>query len=61
MNEIIVSHKSQAETDLSITEGGEWIVEGDFGFIGDFATRSAAYAVANEFAAQAGATVQGNE
>lgn len=53
MADIIVSAAAHAVTEQSCWEDPkhQWIVEGDFGFLGSFAKRSDAYAHANEIAA----------
>lgn len=60
-SEIIVSAAEHAETAADLCEGKKWIVEGDFGFLGAFDSRSEAYRVANDYAEQANAIVKGNE
>lgn len=62
MAEIIVSIKELASFPEQAEAGHDWLVEGDFGFLASYATRSeAARHASEEAAAQSGVTWQFNE
>lgn len=61
MSDIIVSAIAQAECASLAEPGHGWVVEGDFGFLGSYATKAQALAAAEVDAAASGSTVLLNE